>query len=55
MPLFLPVGSPMLAEGCRLHHRSMARRSVVASQWPFRVSGLLAPGSQGNTGTPRPA
>src|SRR5918995_4387654 len=55
MPLFLPVGSPMLAEGCRLHQRSIARRSVVASQWPFGVSGLLAPGSHGNTGTPRPA
>src|SRR5215212_8647271 len=55
MPLFLPVGSPMLAEGQRFHHRSIARRAVVASQWPLRVSGLLASGSQGNTGTPRPA
>src|SRR5215203_4930016 len=55
IPLFLPVGSPMLAEGQRFHHRSITRRSVVASQWPLRVSGLLAPGSQGNTGTPRPA
>src|SRR5215210_744070 len=55
MPLFFPVGSPTLAEGQRSHHRSIARRSVVASQWPLRASGLLAPGSQGNTGTPRPA
>src|SRR5215217_7116062 len=55
MPLFFPVGSPTLAVGQRSQHRSIARRSVVASQWPLRVSGLLAPGSQGNTGTPRPA
>src|ERR687889_2572364 len=54
-PLFLPVGTPTLAEGHRFHHRSITRGSVVASQWPLRVSGLLAPGSQGNTGTPRPA
>src|SRR5215210_7921673 len=40
MPLPLPVGSPTLAEGCRLHHRSIARRSVVASQWPLRVRRL---------------
>src|SRR5215210_1871900 len=55
MPLFLPVGSPTLAIGQRFHHCSIARRSVVASQWPLRVSSLLAPGSQGNTSTPRPA
>jgi hypothetical protein len=54
-PLSSPVGIPTLAEGHRPHHRLIARGSVVASQWPFRVSGLLAPGSQGNTGTPRPA
>src|SRR5918994_7592814 len=54
-PLFLPVGTPTLAEGHRFHHRSITCGSVVASQWPLRVSGLLAPGSQGNTGTPRPA
>src|SRR5215207_7533927 len=54
-PLFSPVGIPTLAEGHRFHHRSIMRGSVVASQWPLRVSGLLAPGSQGNTGTPRPA
>ena len=54
MPLFLPVGTPMLAEGHCLHHRLIAYGSVVASQWPFRVSGLLALGRQGNTGTLRP-
>jgi hypothetical protein len=43
----------VLAEGHRFHHRSITRGSVVAPQWPLRVSGLLAPGSQGNTGTPR--
>src|ERR687890_327301 len=49
-PLFLPVGTPTLAEGHRFHHCSITRGSVVASQWPLRVSGLLAPGSQGGGG-----
>src|SRR5262249_29616490 len=47
----MPVGTPIRASACSVHHACTMSGSVLASLKPFGVSGRLS-GPQGNTGMP---
>src|ERR1700727_2689664 len=50
--LAVPIGMPIMAFGQRCHHLVICAGSVLASLWPFFVSGRLSSGLHGNTALP---